>query len=201
MQTKNSATSYDVQDFQKGVIEQSHTCPVLVDFWAEWCAPCRMLSPVLERLAQQADGKWVLTKLDTQEHTDIARQFRISSIPNVKLFVNGNVTAEFVGALPEYAVKQWLEKNLPSKHLKQIEIARTLLQDGDTVAAQNLLRQIIEAEPEVAQAKVLLASTLLFSNPSEALLFTQNIDEPEFSEQVESVKTIARLPLLSPDVL
>ena len=201
MQTKNSATSYDVQDFQKGVIEQSHALPVLVDFWAEWCAPCRMLSPVLERLAQQADGKWVLTKLDTQEHTDIARQFRISSIPNVKLFVNGNVTAEFVGALPEYAVKQWLEKNLPSKHLKQIEIARTLLQDGDTVAAQNLLRQIIEAEPEVAQAKVLLASTLLFSNPSEALLFTQNIDEPEFSEQVESVKTIARLPLLSPDVL
>lgn len=198
---ESQRTSFDVSDFQKEVIEQSHTTPVLVDFWAAWCAPCRMLSPILERLAEQANGAWVLAKVNTEEHIEIARQFRISSIPAVKLFVNGKVTSEFVGALPDYAVKQWLEKNLPNKYLKQLEIAKALLEQGNTAAVQNLLRQIIDTDTNVIEARVLLATTVLLSNPSEALSLVQHIDEPELSEQLDSIKTIARLLQLPPDTL
>jgi putative thioredoxin len=201
MDRKSNLNSYDVQDFTKEVVEQSYSTPVLVDFWAEWCAPCRMLSPILERLAKQANERWVLAKLNTEEHPEIARQFRISSIPNVKLFVEGTVKAEFIGALPEYAIKQWLEKNLPGKYDKQLETARSLLKDGKRDTAQTLLRQIIAAEPNQLQAKVMLASIVLFSNPTEALAFVQTIEEEDVNEQVESITTLARLLLLSPDVL
>jgi putative thioredoxin len=199
--SQSNVLSYDVQDFNKEVIEQSHSTPVLVDFWAEWCAPCRMLSPVLERLAEQAEEKWVLAKLNTENHADIARQFRISSIPNVKLFVEGKVTSEFVGVLPEYAIKQWLEKNIPSRVRKQLEASEVFLKAGNTEAAQTLLHQILEEEPNNKQAKVMLATTLMFSNPQEAHSLIQNIDDHQFNEQVESLKTITRLLQLSADAL
>ncbi|HEY6866409.1 MAG TPA: thioredoxin, partial [Candidatus Eisenbacteria bacterium] len=104
------AMSHDITDFEQDVIAKSRTVPVLVDFWAEWCGPCRVLGPVLERLADQAQGRWVLAKLDTERFTDVASRYGIMSIPNVKLFVNGEVADEFVGALPEREVRAWLER-------------------------------------------------------------------------------------------
>lgn len=100
-------------DFQKDVIEASETTPVLVDFWAEWCGPCHMLSPTLEKLAEEAGDKWILTKLNTEIQPDIAMKYNIRSIPNVKMFYKGVVSNEFIGALAESDVVSWLDEHLP----------------------------------------------------------------------------------------
>jgi len=98
-----------VLDFQKDVLGTSKKIPVVVDFWAEWCGPCRILGPVLEKLAAEANGAWRLVKINTEEQQQIAIQFGIRSIPAVKMFSNGQVVAEFVGALPEVQVRNgWI---------------------------------------------------------------------------------------------
>ena len=184
---------YEVQDFQREVVDQSCELPILVDFWAEWCAPCRVLTPVLERLADNAQGAWTLAKVNTEQHVDVARQYGISSIPNVKLFIDGKVVNEFVGALPEHMIKQWLEKTLPNKFHKQIEQARLLLDQHQVVEAQRILEDVLTTDSMNIEAKVLLAQLLIFTNPQQARNLVDHIDEPKFSELVEAIKTITRL--------
>lgn len=99
-------------DFNEKVIEASKSTPVVVDFWAEWCAPCRMLGPILEKLAKEYGGKFILAKADVNEIKQKAGEYGIRSIPNVKLFKNGEITDEFIGALPEEEVKKWIDKNI-----------------------------------------------------------------------------------------
>lgn len=188
---------YEVQDFQREVIDQSCEVPILVDFWAEWCAPCRMLSPVLERLADNAQGAWTLAKVNTEQHVDVARQYGISSIPNVKLFIDGKVVNEFVGALPENMIKQWLKKALPNKFHKQIEQARLHIDQHQIPEAQRILEDILTTDQVNIEAKVLLARLLIFSNPQQAMILVENVEEPKFSELVEAIKTITRLLELS----
>ena len=109
-------------DFQSDVIEASKTTPVLVDFWAEWCGPCVMLSPSLEKLANEAGDSWNLLKVNTESQPELAAEYGIRSIPNVKLFVNGEISGEFVGALPEEEIKRWLESNIPDQgNVEKIE--------------------------------------------------------------------------------
>ena len=103
---------YDVQDFQKDVIERSKETPVLVDFWAAWCAPCLMLGPVLEQAADEANSAWVLAKVDTERFPQDAMNYGVRSIPNVKLFINGEVVDEFIGAIPKPAVVDFMSKAL-----------------------------------------------------------------------------------------
>jgi len=188
---------YDIRDFNKDVIERSHSIPVLVDFWADWCGPCKILGPVLERLAAQADGTWALAKVDTEKHSEIAMQYRIQSIPHVKLFVDGAVINEFTGALPEHQLKRWLESALPGKHRKQIGDASDLLARGESDAARMLLDQVLAAEPGNIDALALLARIIVFTDPAGALARIQNIDEPRLSDSIEAVKTIARLLLVA----
>lgn len=107
----------DVNDlnFDKEVLEKSKELPVVVDFWAPWCAPCRMLKPLLEKLSTEFDGKFVLAKLNVEEHNQKASQFGVMSIPAVKMFKDGKIIDEFVGAVPEPYIRQWLENNGISK--------------------------------------------------------------------------------------
>lgn len=104
----------DVTDvnFEKEVIEKSKTTPVLVDFWASWCGPCMMLKPTLEKLAGEFEGKMILAKAATDENSDAAGKFGVMSIPSVKLFKDGKVVDEFVGAQPEATIRQWLNQKL-----------------------------------------------------------------------------------------
>ena len=98
--------------FDKEVIEKSREIPVVVDFWAPWCVPCKELAPILESFAEEYSGKFILAKLNVEEHKDKARELRIMSIPCVKIFKNGIFADEFIGFMPDEKVKIWLDKNI-----------------------------------------------------------------------------------------
>ncbi len=129
-------------NFQEIVIEGSHQRPVLVDFWASWCNPCQMLMPVLAKLADAYQGKFILAKLDTEAQQNLAAQYAIRSIPACKLFRNGAVVDEFMGALPEPQVRAFLDKHIPRESDAWIDQAMVFMQGGDREAA---VAQIAEA--------------------------------------------------------
>ncbi|HLD98011.1 MAG TPA: thioredoxin [Candidatus Nanoarchaeia archaeon] len=99
-------------DFHKQVIEASKKTPVVVDFWAVWCGPCRLLGPILENLSEEYNGKFILAKLNVDENPKNSQKYEISSIPSVKMFKDGEVVAEFLGAQPESQVRKWIGSNL-----------------------------------------------------------------------------------------
>jgi putative thioredoxin len=185
--------AFDVHDFEAEVVQRSHQIPVLVDFWAEWCGPCRILGPVLEKLARQSIGEWALAKVDTEELASVAAQYQIRSIPNVKLFHKGKVVGEFVGALPERQVAQWLKKNLPSRNQSKLDEATSFIVAGKSDEAQALLEAVLEEEPSNQQAKMLLSRTYLFENPARAEQLAEQVDDPQYSELSDAMKTLARL--------
>ena len=135
--------------FQTEVLDRSHSLPVVVDFWAEWCAPCRQLGPVLEREAAKRSGSLELVKLDVDANLTISQTYGFQGIPAVKAFHKGRVVAEFVGAQPAAAVERFLDSLLPSE-------AELLARKGDEVS----LRAALKLEPGHADAAVQLASIL-----------------------------------------
>ncbi len=186
--------NYDIRNFQVQVIERSAAVPVLVDFWADWCGPCKMLAPVLERLAAESEGKWELAKLDTEQFPEIAARYGVRGIPNVKLFVDGAVAAEFTGALPASAVRSWLEKNLPGTHDREMRQARGLLAAGEEERARDILETIVAADPRNDEARALLSLRILRSDPARAASLVAEISEDSRHHDIaESVRLFAEL--------
>ena len=146
-------------DFEQEVIQRSHDLPVVVDFWAEWCGPCRSLTPVLEQAVRERAGMVELAKLDTDANPRLAEAFRIQGIPAVKAFRDGKVAAEFTGAQPPAVVARFLDDLLPSE-------ADALVAEG----GEDALRRALELEPGRADAGLALARLLRDRGEREAAL-------------------------------
>ncbi|MFR9729612.1 thioredoxin [Saccharopolyspora sp. MS10] len=165
--------------FQAEVVDRSMQVPVVVDLWAEWCGPCKQLSPVLERLAQEGGGSWVLAKVDVDANPRIAQLFQVQSIPTVIAIAGGQPVEAFAGAQPEPQIRQWitalldaLREQLPGIRAAEqgagdaveeepedprFTAAEDALESGDFAAAEAAYQQILEAEPGNEQAKAALA--------------------------------------------
>jgi len=132
-----------VEDFDRDVLARSAEVPVVADFWAPWCAPCRALGPLLERLAAEHAGAFVLAKVDVDQVAGAAERFRVQSIPAVKGFCDGAVVAEFVGAQPEAVVRQFLAAVLPTEADQKAREAAGRAADGDAAAAEEAFREAL----------------------------------------------------------
>ena len=135
-------------NFATTVLEESKRRPVVVDFWADWCQPCRMIGPVLERLATEHGGEFLLGKLDVDSNPQAAAAFRIQSIPAVKAFVDGKLANEFIGAIPEQAIRQFLQTVLPTEADSLVEQGDRAERTGDLDGAERLYRTAFETDPK-----------------------------------------------------
>ena len=193
--------AYDVVDFQKEVIDASFEKPVLVDFWAPWCGPCRVLGPVLEKLAVEEADRWTLAKVNTDQNQEVSMQFGIRGIPAVKLFVDGKVVNEFTGALPEHMIKKWLAEAMPSGEMLQLDAAEAALEAGQTQMAREILTALLTADPDHIAARMLLAKVTALENIPEAVSLISSVEvvEPSHLQTKEFIETLGRLYRFSQD--
>ena len=159
--TNHYISDVTTTSFQQEVQVESRDVPVLVDFWAEWCGPCKTLSPLLERMTEDAGGRFLLAKVDVDANQDLSAQFGIQSIPTVVAIVNGKEVNRFSGALPEESIQAFIDSVMPTEIDLMVDEARSVLISGDVVAAEHILRQALQMRSDHQEAGTSLAALLI----------------------------------------
>jgi len=183
----------DENNYEQIVMQGSYQVPVLVDFWASWCQPCQMLMPLLARLADEYQGRFVLAKLNTEEQQAIAAQFGIRSIPTVKLFRDGAPVDEFMGALPEGDIRAFLDRHLPRESDGAVARAEEHLMAGDTEGALELLRQARAADPTNPRVAMVIAQVQAASGDPDGAEQTLTELPPEEQDNPEITRLRGQL--------
>lgn len=175
------------------VMEASFKVPVLIDFWASWCQPCQVLMPVLAKLADEYQGKFLLGKLNTENEQEIAAQFGIRSIPNVKLFRNGQPVDEFLGALPERAVREFIDRHVARESDAQVAQAMEQLRAGNAAGAIVLLEEARAADPDNSRVTLALAHAQAAGGDTAAAETTLDSLPPDVRDQPEAASLRSHL--------
>lgn len=188
---------YELKDFEKDVLEAANSTPVVIDFWAEWCGPCRQLGPTIEKLAKEANGRWKLVKIDTEKNPDIAIQFGVRGIPAVKMVYQQEIIAEFTGAQPEHMIRKWLEENLPdgnaSNAAEVLENVKLFLGEGNRDQARSVLANEIN-EDSSPELKVRYAMLLLPDQRDKARKWMEQVDEQnKYDIEFQTLETVDHL--------
>jgi len=158
---KTTVRDVGLADFSAAVLERSHAVPVVVDFWAPWCRPCLTLGPILERLADEANGAWELVKVNTDQEPEIATRYSIQGIPAVKGFRDGKLISEFVGVVPERSIRAFLDGLIPSGTDRLATEAQVKMAAGDKQGAESLFQEALRQQKDHAGAALGLAELLL----------------------------------------
>ena len=180
------------ENFQQ-VMETSFEVPVLMDFWASWCQPCHMIMPILASLAEEYRGEFLLAKLNTEEEQEIAARFGIRSIPTVKLFRDGQIVDEFTGALPEGAIRDFLDRHIARASDSQVAKARAQLLAGNAEEAIAMLDAARKADPENPRIVVALAEAQMAAGDAAAAEVALDSLPPDQQDQPEIVSLRSRL--------
>ena len=183
-------------DFQEQVVEASFQQPMVIDFWAPWCAPCKVLKPILEKLADEYGGKFKLAKVNSDENQEIAARYAVRGIPSVKAMVDGKVVNEFTGALPESAVRDWLDKIIPSPAEELRREAQKLVDAGDLDGALQKLAEASRLDPNNEVVRVDSAEILLAQDkPDEAQRLLDTLKDIDILKDVRVLQLKAQVRL------
>ena len=186
------AVVVDSTNFHKEVIENSYKKPVLIDFFATWCGPCKLLKPILEKLLQEYD--FILATIDIDAHPNLAQQFAVEGVPDVKIAFQGNINQGFVGVLPEADIRNLLKQfNLTSELDQKIEEMRQAMAEKNAAKAKKLLDELFSKYPNNPQLILEAANFLIRLNRLEnadKMLSTIGIDQKDYYSKAQGLKSL-----------
>ena len=184
-----------MQNFQNLVLEKSIDKPVLVDFWADWCQPCQTIMPMLAKLAAEYAGKFELAKVNADEEQELAAHFGIKSLPTMKLFYQGQIVDERMGAVPESDIRAMIDKHIVSESDQLVQAAMVAYQQGNTAQALDVLNSALAKDPENAKLKVTIAQMVYGEGDTESALALLDSLDSEGSKLDAAIKLRAEINL------